>query len=67
MQAALNKLGYKCYHMATSFQPVGEFPAAHRYWIEALNAKYHGKGKPYGTVELDKLLGNNSVTWLYLE
>ena len=61
IQAALNKLGYPCYHLATSFQPVGEYPVAHRYWIEALDAKFHGKGEPYGVVEFDKLLGKYSV------
>jgi hypothetical protein len=61
MQAALHKLDYKCYHMATSFQPVGLLPVAHRYWIEALRAKNFGEGEPYGPAEFDKLLGNYSV------
>lgn len=26
-------------------------------WMEALEAKYDGKGKPYGRAEFDKLLG----------
>ena len=27
-------------------------------WMEALEAKYDGKGKPYGRAEFDKLLGH---------
>lgn len=27
-------------------------------WLEALEAKYDGKGKPYGRAEFDKLLGH---------
>jgi hypothetical protein len=27
-------------------------------WTEALEAKYDGKGKPYGRAEFDKLLGH---------
>ena len=30
-------------------------------WVDALEAKYHGKGKPFGRKEFDKLLGHTSA------
>jgi hypothetical protein len=30
-------------------------------WIEAIEAKFHGKGKPYGREEWDQLLGRYQV------
>ena len=30
-------------------------------WVEAMEAKYHGKGKPYGRKEFDSLLGHCMV------
>jgi hypothetical protein len=31
-------------------------------WTEALEAKYHHKGVPYGRAEFDKLLGDFDVS-----
>lgn len=57
MQAALQRLGYNCYHMAET----AENPGSIIHWLEALKAKYLGKGKPYAKAEFDKMLGNYSV------
>ncbi|KAJ7640988.1 hypothetical protein FB45DRAFT_1124288, partial [Roridomyces roridus] len=47
-------LGYnECYHMLHTFQNVQDFDM----WMEALAAKYDGKGK-FGRAEFDKLLGH---------
>lgn len=56
--AALKKLGYKPYHMV---EAAPAKPRVMHYWEEALKAKYHGEGKPYGKPEFDKLLGKYSV------
>jgi Sulfotransferase domain len=51
--AALSKLGYKTFHMSESFsQPRRFFPL----WIEALDAKFFGKGEQFGKKEFDKIL-----------
>lgn len=57
MQHALQKLGYKSYHMIEGARN----PKAFSYWLEALKAKYAGEGKPYERPEFDKLLQNYSV------
>ena len=31
-------------------------------WIEALNAKFRGRGKPFGRLEFDKVLGEYDVS-----
>ncbi|KAJ7455868.1 P-loop containing nucleoside triphosphate hydrolase protein [Mycena latifolia] len=46
LRIALETLGYK----ETNHGPY--------QWTEAINAKYHGKGKPYGRAEWDRLLGH---------
>ncbi|GAB7323398.1 hypothetical protein MBLNU13_g05857t1 [Cladosporium sp. NU13] len=54
--AALRLLGInECYH---GWQPLFENPRDNEMWMEALEAKYDGKGKPYGRAEFDKLLGH---------
>lgn len=57
MQTALQRLGYKCYHMVEAGNT-----RSFRYWLEALEAKYENKGKPYRRSEFDKLLGQYSVS-----
>lgn len=57
LQTALQKLGYKCYHMAETYKN----PGSHLFWLEAVKAKYLGKGRAYEKPEFDKLLGNYSV------
>ena len=57
MQHALQKLGYKSYHMIEGARNLNAFS----YWLEALKAKYAGEGKPYGRTEFDKVLKNYSV------
>jgi len=52
---ALEKLSYRPYHMAKAVQA----PKSNlNVWCEALRAKFHGQGKPWGRDELDKVLGN---------
>ncbi len=51
---ALNKFGYKTFHMHECLaRPNHFFPL----WTEAIRAKYNGEGSPYGKAEFDKLLG----------
>lgn len=53
---ALRLLGInECYH---GWQPLLGNPRDNEMWMEALEAKYDGKGKPYGREEFDKLLGH---------
>lgn len=52
MKTALDQLGYTTLHAAT----VHELTPGHRYWNEAIDAKFYGKGKPYAKPEFDKLL-----------
>jgi len=40
---------------------VTENPPDVGMWVEALDAKYKGVGKPYGKEEFDKLLGHCMV------
>lgn len=52
---ALEQLGYNPYHMVKAMKaPKLNF----ELWIEALNAKFHGKGKPWGREEFDRILGD---------
>ena len=58
MRLALKQLGYiDTYHM----QSVWENRMDSEMWIEAFEAKYFGKGKPYGREEWDQLLGHCQV------
>lgn len=60
MRIALKQLGYNdTYHMMS----VMENPMDGEMWIEAYEAKYFGKGKPYGREEWDQLLGNCQVKY----
>ncbi|KAM0718682.1 hypothetical protein Q7P37_005753 [Cladosporium fusiforme] len=52
---ALEHLGYNPYHMVKAMRaPKLNFSL----WIEALQAKFHGQGKPWGREEFDKVLGD---------
>jgi hypothetical protein len=54
MREALEVLGYReTHHM----QSVLRNPAEVDMWREAIDAKFFGKGKPYGREEWDQLLG----------
>ena len=56
LRQALVKLGYKdCYHFASTLQ---ENPRDAEMWIDAMNAKFKGIGKPYGKEQWDALLGH---------
>ncbi|KAJ6573111.1 P-loop containing nucleoside triphosphate hydrolase protein [Mycena vulgaris] len=55
MQLALETLGYKDTH---HMQTVLVNPLEVDVWVEAIDAKFHGRGKPYGKEEWDQLLGH---------
>ena len=60
MYTALRKLGYKSYHMVEC--SLGNYKEKHlQCWNEALRIKLSGHGKPYGKVELDKILETYNV------
>ena len=46
---------YEFYH---GWHTIFNNPRDNEMWLEALEAKYEGKGKPYGRDEFDKLLYN---------
>lgn len=54
MQSALQILGYK--HTAHGLDMLSH-PEIVAPWMEAVNAKFLGRGKPYGRAEFDALLG----------
>lgn len=52
---ALHRLGFRVYHMNEAVKsPRTSFGC----WNEAIRAKFHGEGKPFGRSEFDKLLGD---------
>ncbi|KAF5677017.1 hypothetical protein FHETE_1919 [Fusarium heterosporum] len=52
---ALKQLGYTPYHLSIAI----ENPQTNMdLWHEALDAKFYGKGKPWGREEFDKILGS---------
>ena len=55
MQSALQILGYN--DTAHGFDLISH-PEIGTPWMEAVNAKFLGQGKPYGRAEFDALLGN---------
>lgn len=60
MVHALDKLGYKAYHFTETI--TNQKGTRHvNCWIEALQAKIYGKGKPFTSAEFDKLLKNYSA------
>jgi len=59
LKVALEKLGYNVYHMS---ECVTRWDENHlQLWNEALQAKLHGKGKPWTGDEIDKVLQNYNV------
>jgi hypothetical protein len=55
---ALKMLGYNPYHMVEAAKNADiDMPC----WIEGLEAKFHGKGKPWGREEFDILTGKFDV------
>ena len=55
MRAALQALGYN--ETAHGFDIVSH-PEIGVPWMDAVNAKFLGQGKPYGRAEFDALLGH---------
>lgn len=54
LYTALKMLGYNPYHMVEAAKNANiDMPC----WIEGLEDKFQGKGKPWGRVEFDKLMG----------
>ncbi|KAF4996161.1 hypothetical protein FGRMN_4653 [Fusarium graminum] len=51
---ALKQLGYIPYHLSVT---IGKSQTNLDLWREALDAKFYGKGKPWGREEFDKILG----------
>ena len=59
MRAALIELGFvDCYHM---FSIVEENTKDADMWVEALAAKFEGKGKQWGREEFDQIFGHCMV------
>ncbi|KAL0944875.1 uncharacterized protein CTRU02_202762 [Colletotrichum truncatum] len=58
LNAALEQLGFNVF----SFQAMwSNWQETIPLWTEAIEAKYHGRCKPYGRAEFDKLLGDYDV------
>jgi hypothetical protein len=58
LRAALFELGYfDVYH----YSAMWENPKDTELWVEAYQAKFEGKGRPYGRKEWDALLGHCQV------
>lgn len=56
MRVALKTLGYNdCYH---GYSCVHENPPDNYLWLEAIDAKFNGKGEPYTKQQWDALLGD---------
>jgi hypothetical protein len=59
MRRALQQLGYhETYH---GFASAFETPLDSRMWLEAFNAKFKGRGKPFTRIDWDQLLGHCQV------
>lgn len=59
MRQALLDLGYEdCYHFGSVLQ---ENPRDADMWVEAMEAKFEGKGKPFTRNDWDQLLGHCRV------
>ncbi len=62
LRVALEQLGYdSTYH---GYAAVFENPRDCEMWLEALDAKFNGKGMPFGRYEFDQLLGHCQVNTL---
>ncbi len=60
MKHAFDTLGCKSYHASEIH--VSGVPKAMACWKEAIEAKYLGKGKPWGKAEFDKVLKDYRVS-----
>ncbi|CAG8954636.1 hypothetical protein HYFRA_00004556 [Hymenoscyphus fraxineus] len=61
MYTALNKLGYRSYHMLEAPKPYNKRYRHINCWREALNFKVHGIGQKYSPEDFDKLLQEYSA------
>ncbi|CAG8970810.1 hypothetical protein HYALB_00001597 [Hymenoscyphus albidus] len=61
MYTALNKLGYRSYHMLEAPKPYNKRYRHINCWREALKFKVHGIGQKYGPEDFDKLLQEYSA------
>ena len=60
MYVAFKKLGYKPYHfLESTLQKQNDHQ---KLWLEALNAKFYGKGKPFEGEDFDQMLWNYDVS-----
>lgn len=57
IQAALNILGYDCYHSSVFFSNIRDCDM----WNAAMDAKYQGRGPPFTRTDWDQLLGSYSA------
>ncbi|MCJ1433323.1 hypothetical protein MMC27_002683 [Xylographa pallens] len=57
IQAALNILGYNCYHSSVFFSHIRDCDM----WNEAMDAKYLNRGPRFTRADWDQLLGNYSA------
>ncbi|KAJ7767687.1 P-loop containing nucleoside triphosphate hydrolase protein [Mycena metata] len=55
MRDALEIMGYNAVH---HMQSIFANPLQNEMWTEAINAKFFGRGRPYGKEEWDQLLGH---------
>ena len=59
MKVALLQLGYgNLYHMSSTI----ENPPDCDMWLEAIDAKFYGKGENFGREQWDQLLGHVTVS-----
>ncbi|KAJ7852730.1 hypothetical protein B0H13DRAFT_1505302, partial [Mycena leptocephala] len=58
LTALRNALEMLRYNVTNHGFRVGLNPTHRTMWTEAINAKFYGKGNPYGRVEWDQLLGH---------
>lgn len=64
MRKALIQLGYRgTYH---GFSRAFENPQDGEMWLDAMCAKYDGRGKLFGRAEFDRLLGHCQVRHAYI-
>jgi len=52
-----------CYHMLSI---MGENPKDADMWVEAFEAKFEGKGKPYDREDWDRLLGHCMICFSFV-
>lgn len=60
LYTALNKLGYNCYHMAECSLDAANDSLL--LWRQAIEAKYHGKGRMFEGKDFDQMLWRYDVS-----